>query len=110
VLESVARESLSGIGARHVLPALLCLCAAMHHSVEDRATKILAETKRFAAITPFQDCQLLPVFKIPVTRDKTGVVKIQPKRPQIAQMNKQIDCDIPAVERNRREVEGMFAG
>jgi hypothetical protein len=110
VLESFARESLSGTGARHVLPALFRLCVVMRHSVEDRATKILAETKHFVAITPFQDCQLLSGVKIPVTCDKTGVDKIQTNRRQMAQMNEQIDCDIPVVETNRREVEGMLAG
>jgi hypothetical protein len=110
VLESVARESFSGTGVRQVLPALLRLCVAMHDNVEDCATKILAETKCFVAITPFEYCQLLSVFKIQVTREKTGVDKIQTKRLQAVQMNEQIDCDIPFVETNRREVEGMFAG
>jgi hypothetical protein len=63
-LESVALENLSSAGARHALPVFLRLCVAMHRSVEDRATKILAETKRFGELLPPDTSSLCPSYKL----------------------------------------------
>jgi hypothetical protein len=44
----------------------------MHRSVEDRATKILAETKRFAAITPSPYIELFSVFQRGIEERRQG--------------------------------------
>jgi hypothetical protein len=109
VLESVARESFVGADPWNVPPAFLRLYVAMHRSVEDRAIKFLAETKHVVAMTPSRYFQLVSVFNTQIARNETGVEKIQATPSQIAEMNEEIDRDIPMLEPMHGEVEGMLA-
>jgi hypothetical protein len=118
-LESIEWENISGIGGRYALPALLRVCVAMRRSVEDHATKIVAEKKHFAAITPSGYFKLLSLLQTQIeqrrqasaaqiARYETGVEKIQAMHYQIAEMIEQIDRDIPVLETTHREIERMF--
>ncbi|OHT17559.1 Dynein heavy chain family protein [Tritrichomonas foetus] len=120
-LESVATASLGkgSTGSPDVVRSIVSVCVKVHKSVEEIATKFFKETKRFTAVTPSRYFELLTTFNSKLVKKQrenaeqiknyeNGVTKITTTRTQIESMSKQLDHDIPILQKTRGDVEKML--
>jgi len=121
-LESVGRAFLSrgSLKTNPMINSIVNVCVHIHKSVENHSIQFLSDTKRFSAVTPSRFFELLDTFDTRVIEQEqsstqllrkytNGVEKIRTTRSQIEELSKQLDRDIPMLEKKKAEVAAMLS-
>ncbi|KAK8896419.1 hypothetical protein M9Y10_014318 [Tritrichomonas musculus] len=120
-LHSIAYASLNNksIGDKEIVDSVVHSCVKIHKIVEKQADKYLKATKRFTAVTPSKYFELIQLFIVKLKKKEketielikkyeNGVEKIKTTRGSIETMSKQLDIDIPILQKTRSEVKLML--
>ena len=125
--ESFRKKPLSNLSSlnnstendQNIIESVVKACVRIHKYVENMSTKFFQETKRFTAVTPSKYFELIQTFKRKlelkenstmklVEKYENGVEKIKITRASITTMSKQLDIDIPVLQKTRGEVKLML--
>ena len=119
-----SQDALESVGSATLkkadnLKSIVSVCVNIHKSVEKFADKFMKDTKRFTAITPSRYFELLTTFNSKLKKKQVeneelinkysnGVDQILTTRKQIDEMSKQLNTDIPILQKTRSEVEAFL--